>query len=459
VNSKRNRLRVTGSGYQVWFCWVLVLAGSGVLAARDWPHWRGPSTTGVAAPSALPSAWSATENVAWRAQLEGAGVSSPIVSGNRVFVTSQAGDGRRRTGNHPTLTQGGDPAAAGELKLQRPSTSLGASRSRTDVAFIVEAFDRTSGKRLWMHETTPEGELPPVHDKHNLASASPVTDGERVYAWFGTGQIVALDANGKPAWTKNLAREYGAFDIQWGHASSPVLFQDSIILLCYHAPASYIVALDKRTGAVKWKIDKAAGQESYSSPIVVQGPGGNELIVNSNSGVESFDPATGKSLWNYPEVNRFPIPVAMVDNGILYLSRGYRSSPFMAIRLGGRGDITNSHVVWRVPTGGPYVSSLVHYQGVIYMSTDNGILSAFDAKNGERLWQERVGGTFSASPIAGDGKIYFVSEGGETIVIKAGRSFEVVSRNKLDGHFVASPAAAAGRLFLRADDRIFAVGR
>jgi outer membrane protein assembly factor BamB len=421
------------------------------VSADDWPHWRGPASTGIASPSPLPAAWSATDNIAWQSPLEGAGVSSPIVSGNRVFVTSQAGDGRRRAGNHPTLTQGGDPKAAGEVSLQR--------RSRAEVAFIVEAFDRVSGKRLWIHDVKPEGELPPVHDKHNLASASPVTDGERVYAWFGTGQLVALDVSGKPVWSKNLAKEYGAFDIQWGHASSPVLFQDSIILLCYHSPASYIVALDKRTGAVKWKVDKAAGQESYSSPIVVSGPAGNELIVNSNSGVESFDPATGKSLWTYPEVNRFPIPVAMVDNGILYLSRGYRSSPFMAIRLGGRGDITNSHVVWRIPTGGPYVSSLLHYQGVIYMSTDNGILSAVDASNGQRLWQERVGGTFSASPIAGDGKIYFVSEGGETVVIKAGKTFEVIARNQLDGHFVASPAAGGGRVFLRADDRIYAVGK
>jgi outer membrane protein assembly factor BamB len=430
---------------------VLLVLGAATLRADDWPHWRGPAANGIAAPSPLPSTWSAKENVAWDAPLAGAGVSSPILSGTRVFVTSQAGDGRRRAGNHPTLTQGGDPKLAGETTLNR--------RSRADVAFIVEAFDRASGKRQWIHEMAPEGDLPPVHDKHNLASASPVTDGERVYAWFGTGQIVALDAGGKPVWSKHLGKEYGPFDINWGHASSPVLFQDSIILLCYHNPSSYILALDKRTGAVKWKADKPAGMESYSSPIVAQGPGGPELIVNSNTGVESIDPATGKSLWTYPEVNRFPIPVSMVDAGILYLSRGYRSSPYMAIRLGGRGDITNTHVVWRVPTGGPYVSSILHYQGVIYMSTDNGILSAVDAKNGERLWQERVGGTFSASPIAGDGKVYFMSEGGETIVIKAGRTFEVVSRNRLDGHFVASPAAGGGRLFLRADDRLIAVGR
>jgi len=429
---------------------VLVLAAA-TLSANDWPHWRGPSANGVAAASPLPASWGANNNIAWEAPLEGAGVSSPIVSGNRVFVTSQAGDGRRRSGNHPTLTEGGDPKLAGETTLVK--------RRRAEVAFIVEAFDRASGKRMWKFEAAPEGELPPVHDKHNLASASPVTDGERVYAWFGTGQIVALDATGKPVWSKHLGKEYGAFDINWGHASSPVLFQDSIILLCYHTPASYLLALDRRTGAVKWKADKPAGMESYSSPVVVTGPAGAELIVNSNTGVESFDPLTGKSLWTYPEVNRFPIPVAMGDHGMVFMSRGYRSSPYMAIRLGGRGDITQTHVAWRVPTGGPYVSSLVHYQDVIYMSTDNGILSAVDASNGQRLWQERVGGTFSASPIAGDGKVYFVSEGGETVVIKAGRSFEIVSRNKLDGHFVASPAAGGGKLFLRADDRVIAVGK
>jgi outer membrane protein assembly factor BamB len=429
----------------------LALSSPTVLSATDWPHWRGPSATGVAAPSPLPATWSAKQNVAWQAALAGAGVSSPIVHGNRVFVTSQIGDGRRRDGRHPTLTQGADPSTAGEATLSR--------RSRAQVGFIVEAFDRSTGKRLWIHEMAAEGELPPVHDKHNLSSASPVTDGERVYAWYGTGQLIALDMTGKPEWSKNLAKEYGAFDIQWGHSSSPALFQDSLILLCYHPGSSYLLAIDKRTGAVKWKVDKAPGIESYSSPIVAPGPNGPELIVNSSMGVEAFDPTTGRSLWTYPEVNRFPIPVSMVDNGVLFLSRGYRSSPYMAIRLGGSGDITKTHVVWRVPTGGPYVSSLVHYQGVIYMSTDNGIVSAVDASNGERLWQERVGGTFSASPIAGDGKVYFVSEGGETIVIKAGRTFEVIARNKLDGHFVASPAAGGGKVFLRADDRLYAVGR
>ncbi len=431
---------------------VFALVVSAVsLSADTWPHWRGPASSGIAV-GTIPATWNSTQNVAWSMMLEGSGVSSPVVTANRVFVTSQAGDGRRQDGRHPTLAQGADAASAGEATLAR--------RARRDaVTFIVEAFDRATGKRVWSHETPAEGELPPVHDKHNLSSASPVTDGERVYAWFGTGQLVALDASGKPLWTRNLARDYAPFEINWGHASSPVLFNDSLILLCYHEQLSYLLALDKRTGAVKWKIDKPAGDASWSSPVVVAGPAGPELIVNSSTGVESFNPATGASLWHYPEVNRFPIPVAMEDKGMLYLSRGYRSSPYMAIRLGGKGNITGSHVAWRVPTGGPYVSSLIHYQGVIYMSGENGILSAVDAATGQRLWQERVGGVFTASPIAGDGKVLFVSESGETVVLKAGRAFEVLSRNKLDGHFVASPAAAGGKLFLRADDRIYAVGQ
>jgi len=430
---------------------VAVLVAAASLSANTWPHWRGPDASGVAV-GVLPATWNGTENVAWATALEGSGVSSPIVSADRVFVTSQAGDGHRQDGRHPTLAQGVDPAAAGESTLARRA-------KRATVAFVVEAFDRVSGKRVWLHETAAEGDLPPVHDKHNLASASPVTDGERVYAWFGTGQLIALDASGKQLWARNLARDYAPFDINWGHASSPVLFEDSVILLCYHAQKSYLLALDKRTGAVKWKVDKPTGVESYSSPVVIAGPSGPELIVNASTGVESFNPSTGASLWHYPEINRFPIPVAMEDKGILYVSRGYRSSPYMAIRLGGKGDITGSHVAWRVPTGGPYVSSLIHYQGVIYMSGENGILSAVEATTGQRLWQERVGGVFTASPIAGDGKVYFVSESGETIVLKAGRTFEVLSRNKLEGHFVASPAAAGGKLFLRADDRLYAIGK
>jgi outer membrane protein assembly factor BamB len=325
--------------------------------------------------------------------------------------------------------------------------------------FVVAAFDRATGARAWEYVFDAEGTIAPVHDKHNLASPSPVSDGERVYAWFGTGQIVALDTRGRLVWQRNLATEYGPFEIAWGHASSPAVYKDSVILLCYHAPSSYLLSLDARTGKTRWKADRGKEVISYSTPVVVEGSRGPELIVNTSEGVEAHDPETGERLWHFAEPNRFPIPVPSAHGGTLYLTRGYRSGPYMSIRTGGRGDVSRTHVAWHVPTGAPYVPSAVYYDGLFYMAGENGIVNAVDAKTGERVWQERIGGIFTASPIAGDGKLYLVSETGETVVMQAGRTPRIVARNVVDGHFVASPAIAGGRLFLRADDRLVAVGR
>lgn len=429
-----------------------ILLAPAALAADNWPGWRGPQATGVSTETNLPERWSATENVAWQAPLRGAGVSSPVVFGNLVFVTSQEGTGVRRQGNHPSLVQGAERDASGERTLTGAAES---ERTR----FVVAAFDRATGKRAWEHVMDAEGELQGVHDKHNLASPSPVSDGQRVYAWFGTGQIVALDMNGKVAWQRHLAKEYTPFEINWGHASSPALYKDSLILLCYHSPASYLLSLDAKTGKTRWKADRGKDVISYSTPIVVSGPRGPELIVNTSEGVEAHDPDTGERLWHFAEANRFPIPVPSPHEGVLYLTRGYRSGPYMAIKTGGRGDVSKTHVAWHVPTGAPYVPSAVHYNGLFYMAGENGVVNAIDAATGERVWQERINGIFTASPVAGDGKVYLVSETGETVVLQAGRTPKVLSRNKVDGHFVASPAIAGGRLFLRADDRLIAVGK
>src|SRR5574341_1320581 len=195
-----------------------------VLNAADWPHWRGPNADGVSTDTNVPVTWSATQHVVWKATLAGLGVSSPIVSGNRVFVTSQAGTSLKSPGNHPRLVQGRDAAAQGERPL--PVTSDPGART----VFVVEALDRETGRRLWQHRFESDGPLQPVHDKHNLASPSPVTDGQLVYAWFGTGQIVALDMNGKVVWQRHLGKEIAPFDIQWGHSSSPTLYGDLLIL-------------------------------------------------------------------------------------------------------------------------------------------------------------------------------------------------------------------------------------
>ena len=423
------------------------------LHAADWPQWRGPASTGIAPDQKLPIRWSGTDSVAWRAPIAGAGVSTPIVSGDRVFVTSQIGAGVRRAGNHPRLVQGADAAAQGERALDAAAGAADPSKT----FFVVEAFNRRDGTRIWERRVEADGDLTPVHDKHNLATPSPVTDGTLVYAWFGTGQIVALDRAGAVVWQRHLARENGAFDIQWGHGSSPVLHGDLLLLLCDQPARSYLVALDKATGKERWKADRGQGRASYSTPLVVEGAFGAEVIVNSTERLDAYDLKTGAFLWHAGEVSRFAVPTPVFHDGVLYASRGYRSGPYMAIRPGGRGDV-NSRILWSVATGAPYVSSLLHYDGVIYMANDVGVLTAVEAKTGTRLWQQRVDGVFSASPVAGGGHIYFVSENGETVVVKAGRQPEVVARNAIGERAVASPAISGGRIFIRTDRHVFAIG-
>ncbi len=424
-----------------------------LLAADDWPQWRGPRASGVSTDQKLPIRWTATDKVVWKAPIGGLGISTPIVSGDAVYVTSQIGAGVSREG--PRLVQGGDAAAMGE----RP---LGSGRARSTDSdrtfFLVEAFSRIDGKRLWERRVEAEGSLTPSHEKHNLSSSSPVTDGEAVFAWFGTGQLVALNRDGTIKWQRHLGKEISPFDIQWGHSSSPVIYRDLLILLCDHPSASYVLAVDKRTGKDRWKADRGKGRSSYSTPLVVENANGAELIVNSTERIDAYDAATGRPLWFTGEANRFPIPSPVVHDGVVYASRGYRSGPYMAIRAGGSGDVTGTHVVWRVPTGAPYVTSLLYYDGAVYMANDVGVLTAVDARTGDRLWQQRVDGVFSASPVAGGGHVYFVSENGDTIVVKSGKSPEVVARNAIGERALASPAIANGRIFIRTDDHIFCIG-
>jgi outer membrane protein assembly factor BamB len=436
---------------------LLLAVASGItVSAADWPHWRGPNGTGATDEANLPVTWSATENVAWKAPITGLGVSSPIVSGNLVVVTSQVGDSTRRAGNHPRLVQGGDAEAAGERALGATRAQRGDAAEPT--TFVVEAFDRESGKRVWEYRLEAAGPMPEVHDKHNMASSSPVSDGARIYAWFATGQIVALDMSGRRVWERHLGREIAPFDVLWGHSSSPTIFEDSLLLLCDHVSASYLLALDLRTGQEKWRADRGAGKSSYSTPLVVPGPSGPEIIVNSSERVDAYDARTGEPLWHTGGTNRFPVPSPLFHDGVVYMSRGYRSSPYMALRPGGRGDITKSHVLWENTTGGPYISSLVHLDGLIYMPTDVGAVTVVDARDGSRVWQQRVDGVFSASPVAADGKVYFLSENGETVVVRGGRNPEVIARNPLGERAIASPAISNGQIFIRTDDHVFAIG-
>lgn len=428
---------------------VLFLLPLLTLTAQNWPQWRGPSSQGVSTETGLPVKWSATENVAWKARLAGYGASSPIVWAERVIVTSQIGSTVLRRGNYPLLARDDQSLAQREHAIE--GARMQSTGDSTDVVLVVEAFHRATGKRLWEHRAKAVGPFPDLHEKHNLATPTPATDGERIFAWFGNGQIVALNMEGKLLWARHLG-EKTPFQNQWGHGSSPLLYRDSVILLCDHMPAAYILALDKRTGKELWKADRGRGRVSHSTPFLVRGPNGDEMIVNSSERIDAYSPGDGKLLWHAGSERQTPIPTPVSHDGIIYLSRGYRNSDYLALLPGGK-------IKWQTPGGASYVPSILHYQGLLYMTNEIGVVTCADASTGERVWRHRLGGIFFASPVAGDGKIYMTSETGETFVLRAGRAPEVLAVNDLGERLIASPAIAAGRIFLRSDGALFAIGK
>lgn len=426
-------------------------------AAENWPQWRGPSSNGVSSESGLPTHWGTGENIAWKVSLAGLGTSSPIVWGDRVFVTSQVGSAPARGGSHPQLARDDRALAARENPIGNQRMPPGADGR--GVFLVVEAFSRSDGSRLWEHRVQATGEFPELHEKHNLATPTPTSDGERVYAWFGNGQIVALDMDGNPLWTRHLGVEYSPFRNQWGHGSSPVLYNDLLILLCDHTSDSYLLALDKNTGKERWKVDRGEGRISHSTPLIVSGPRGDEMIVNSSERIDAYDPASGKFLWHAGGRRQTPVPSPVFQDGIVYMSRGYRNSDFLAIRPGGRGDVSGSHILWRSPGGASYVPSIVHHEGLLYVTNEIGVVTCAEAGTGKRVWQERLGGIFFASPVAADGKIYLVSETGEAFVLRAGRQPRILAQNDLGERFLASPAVSNEQLFLRSDGNLFCIGQ
>jgi outer membrane protein assembly factor BamB len=437
--------RYTGRVKPYWlFC--VVLAG-----AADWPQWRGPASQGISAETGLPTVWGPSKNVAFRAPLAGTGTSSPIVTGDLVIVTSQVGSYETGDGSDPRLARDDRALAVRENAIgSKPAPGGG-------LYLAVEAFHRITGKRAWEYRLPAAGERPEVHEKHNLATPTPVTDGKRIYAWFGNGQVAALDMAGREVWKRHLGREHGSFLNLWGHGSSPAIYKGMLLLLCDHRPVAYLLALDAATGEVKWKVDRGRGRVSHSTPVIVAGPRGDELIVNSDQRIDAYDPLTGNPLWHAGSERQTPIPSAVSHDGSIYLSRGYRNSDILALRPGGRGDVSTSHLKWRLPNGGSYVPSIVHYQGLLYMTNEVGVVTCAEAETGAVVWKERLGGIFFASPVAADGKIYMLSETGETFVLRAGRQAEILAKNELGERFLASPAIAGGRIYLRSDGTLFAI--
>jgi outer membrane protein assembly factor BamB len=424
--------------------------------AGDWPQWRGPSSNAISDESGLPTSWGEKEHIKWRVSLAGVGVSSPVIWGDRVFVTSQVGVVPVAQGQQPLLAR--DDQALSQQEYPIGSRQSKEGDSKGDVVLVVEAFRKSDGTRLWEYKIKATGKFPQLHEKHNLATPTPVTDGKMLYAWFGNGQVQALDMNGHLVWSRHLGLEYSSFITPWGHGSSPTLYKDMLILLCDHSESSYILALDKATGKERWKVDRGKGRISHSTPLVIHTPTRDELIINSSERIDALNPNNGELLWYEGSQRQTPIPTPVFHNGVIYLSRGYRNSDFLAIRPGGKGDVTETNVLWRAPSGASYVPSILYYEGLLYVTNEVGIVTCADAETGKTVWRQRLGGIFFGSPVAGDGKVYMVSETGVTYVLRAGRTADILAKNELNERILSSPAISDRHLFLRSDGTLFCVG-
>jgi outer membrane protein assembly factor BamB len=293
-----------------------------------------------------------------------------------------------------------------------------------------------------------------------MASPSPVTDGRHVFAFFGTGDVVCVDFEGGLIWQRSLASEYGAFENRFAASSSPLLYRDLLLLQCDHYGASYLLAIDKATGADRWKTDRPDAWLSWSSPQLAPTSDGelHELLVCGSHRLDAFDPLTGEKLWTVRGLARECVPTPLFAEGLIYATSGPNGLTF-CVRPGGRGDVTDTHVVWTSPQGVPFVPSAILVGDYYYLVDDKGIGTCLDARTGQRVWRKRFGGAFTASPVAGDGKLYFCDEEGGTLVIASGtKNYRELARNQLDEPIYASPAISQGRLFLRTAGHLVCVG-
>jgi hypothetical protein len=385
--------------------------------AQYWPRWRGPSGQGLVVGTGYPDTWSATENVLWKTPVPGQGNSSPIVWGDRIFLSTSYDGGRRLS---------------------------------------LLAYRRSDGSLLW-ERFAPDGALERVHQKNGHASATPATDGERIYVSFGSRGLMAFDFDGALVWHEDL----GPMGNYHGTAGSPLLYRDRIILYQDHGGDSFVAAFDARTGRQRWRTSRDA-QVGWGTPVAVRVGDHDELIVSSQSRVQAYDPDSGRELWRC-RGNLFEVvPTPVVGYGMLFCSSG-RAGPTLAIRPGGTGDVTDSHLVWSSPRGSPFVPSPILYGEHLYMVNDMAsIVTTFDAATGQVSWQGRLGVArregFSASPVALDGKVFFTNDDGETFVLRAGSTFDLLHVNQLDERTLASPALVDGRWYFRTNRHLLAIG-
>ena len=430
-----------------------LVVGSTVSAA-NWPQFRGPQGQGVSDEAALPDSWGPQSNVAWKTAVAGLGHSSPIVWGNHVFLTT-AIEGEPLPGAKAPVHMLQEDPAKPATEFVHPD-SLGADRKHT---YKVIAVALDSGKVLW-EQVAYEG---PVYDgrhkRSSYASPTPITDGTRVFAYFGSEGLYAYDFKGRLLWKTDVG------DIKtlgMGTASSPVLHKDLVILQCDedNGEQSFIIALDAKSGKTVWQT-KRPTSVTWTTPALVTVGSGVELVTAGNEFVIGYDPATGKELWRTKGLESNTIAAPLVGHGLVIVSAGYPTKKVIAIRPGGKGDITGTdRIAWTYDKGTAYVPSPILYGDYVYLITDQGLLTCLDAKTGAVKYEggrPPVPARFVASPVAFGGHLYITSIDGDTFVIKAGPTHEVVRTNELDEPVYASLAPAQGRLLIRGQGHLYCI--
>ncbi|MEO8260379.1 MAG: PQQ-binding-like beta-propeller repeat protein [Acidobacteriota bacterium] len=408
---------------------VLLVAAAAMPAAENWPQWRGPALNGISGEKNLPVSWSKTENIAWKMAVPDYSGSTPIVWGDRIFIG---------------VAEGGD--------------------------LFLWCVDRNRGVALWK-QRLGGGNVRMM--KQNMSSPSPVTDGRTVWVMTGTGILKAFDLAGKELWMRDIQREYGRFGLQWGYGSSPLLHEDALYVQVLHGmhtnDPSYLLRIDKATGKTVWRVERPTqarfeSPDAYTTPALLRSGTSTEIVITGGDVVTGHDPATGKELWRANGLNpandgSYRIVASPVVFGDIVVTPS-RERPILALRAGGRGDVTRSHVLWS-SNNGPDVPTPVTDGTYLYVVNDRGIMWCLDLKTGKDVYsRQRVrSATYSGSPVIADGRIYVTNEDGVTVVVKAGPTFQVLAENDLDDYTLSSPAVSEGQIFIRTSKFLYAIGK
>lgn len=422
--------------------------------AQNWPSFRGPQASGVSDAHTLPATWDAEKsiNVRWKTPIPGLAHSSPVVWGDRIFLSTAI-------------------SSAENLSYVPKDRGIGLAQDDAKHSWRIYCLDKNSGRILWervAHEGVPRVKR---HVKATQANATPVTDGKYVVALMGSEGMFAYDFDGKLLWKRDLGvLNPGLYEdktSEWGHAASPVIYKNLVIVQCDGHRQSFIAAFNLKDGQQVWRTERGE-ITSWSTPAIYESKGGAELIANGGHYIRGYDPLTGKELWRFADGDtQVKQQVPIIAHELIYMAGGYPPGrPIYAFRPGARGDVSlkegeekNRFVAWRASKGSPYTTTPIVYGDYFYACADNGVFSAYHAKTGEVIYQERLPSSFSASPVAGDGKLFAPSEDGDVYVVKPGTKFELLATNPMGEALMATPAIVDGMILLRGQRHLFAIAQ